>query len=149
MKKTLLVLCTLLLPCLVLSQAIKVKKGRASVDGSYLCTIDGGVLSDAYRIKNQKGEVLFTVRSRSYHDPEKISPSNPKGKVSYHEFVFPGIEDHPETPSSFAKGVARTIHTHGLIKDGQLDLEAVHDFIISTGTPYSDNRPEKVIHYHR
>ena len=93
-------------------------------------------------ITDESDNLIITVTQRSLKDRETITPSNPDGTtVTYLVFAFKGSESVAEVASPFTpkeKDIAKTIALWRLIKDKQLDPEAVTQFIAANGTYYSD-----------
>jgi hypothetical protein len=141
--------CTLLLTLLALgatAQKIAVKKNLMTVDGQPYARLepDGSALSSSqFYVNSPQNNRLFVVKLLSFNDPANVSPNNLTGSTDYLQFVFPASGQVAETPllGLFRSlSVARKIYPARLLKNGALDPQAVADFILVNGTPFSARR---------
>lgn len=142
MKKQATLIIALLLSIATFAQKATVKKGEIRSDGKTLAKIekDGcGLFSETctYYIRTLNDEPLITIVAIKINDP--LGPGN----ISYLRFSFSGFEKAAEisNPAIFntrPKDVAKSIVKARLINNGQLDKEAVHNFIKAHGTRFTE-----------
>ena len=82
-------------------------------------------------------------------DPNKKDWGNPDGTVHYLQFIFLKSKQKAETndPALLMlkpKDVAKLIVKAELFKTGELDAEAVSNFVLTKGTAYSDRKKEMI-----
>jgi hypothetical protein len=86
------------------------------------------------------GERVMRINFLSFKSPVEVSSSNPTGNVDYLEFIF--LESGKKAEYSIApihpKRVAAIIINNDLIKDGELNVEAMDEFILTNGTRFSE-----------
>ena len=151
MKKFLLILIAAA-PLYCTAQKIDVSKDKITVDETDYALIekDGcGVLSSTceYNVKNLAGKKVLLVKELDMKDPDKKDAGNPDGTVHYLQFIFLESKQKAETENPAllmlkAKDVAKLIVKAELFKSGELDAEAVSNFVQSKGTPYTDRKKE-------
>lgn len=107
-----------------------------------------------FTIVDANDDLLITVRQESFTDKENRSREFPDGSpTAYLVFSFRGWDEVAEVDSPFSpkeESVAKLVARHRLIKDRQLDPEAVRQFITANGTRFSDrerqqNQPPAII----
>ncbi|MBR6843677.1 MAG: hypothetical protein IKM79_01120 [Bacteroidales bacterium] len=107
-----------------------------------------------FTIVDANDDLLITVRQESFTDKENRSREFPDGSpTAYLVFSFRGWDEVAEVDSPFSpkeESVAKLVARHRLIKDRQLDPEAVRQLITANGTRFSDrerqqNQPPAII----
>ena len=107
-----------------------------------------------FTIVDENDDLLITVRQESFTDKNRRSHEFPDGTpTAYLVFSFRGSDEVAEVDSPFSpkeESVAKLVARHRLIKDRQLDPEAVRQFITANGTRFSDrerqqNQPPAII----
>jgi hypothetical protein len=107
-----------------------------------------------FTIVDENDDLLITVRQESFTDKNRRSNEFPDGTpTAYLVFSFRGSDEVAEVDSPFSpkeESVAQLVARHRLIKDRQLDPEAVRQFITANGTRFSDrerqqNQPPAII----
>lgn len=95
-----------------------------------------------FTIVDESGDLLITVRQESFTDRERRSNEFPDGTpTAYLVFSFRGYDEVAEVDSPFSpkeESIAKLVARHRLIKDRQLNPEAVRQFIAANGTKFSD-----------
>lgn len=131
------------------AQKITVKRNLVTVNGQPYARIEPAGeqvfgISNMYYVSSLQNERLFAVKALQLNDPANASPNNPTGGVNYVQFVFTASRQYVETSmpmSGFRMiNVARIIYAARLFKNGVLDPQAITDFSINNGTPYSVRR---------
>lgn len=153
MKKLLLFL-VVAAPLCCAAQKVEVNKDKIMVDEAEYAIIekDGcGAFSETceFNIKNLAGKKVIVVKSLSMTDPNKKDAGNPDGTVHYLQFIFLESKQKAETndPALLMlkpKDVAKLIVKAELFKTGELDAEAVSNFVLTKGTAYSDRKKEMI-----
>lgn len=152
MKKVLFL--GLLLAVSIFGQAQKV-----SVDDDVIKVND----AEYAKIKKSKGlKVDFTISGLDgtelvffkfceFNNPNKVSKSNPEGRVTYYEVTFLKSGQKCEVDcNATKKGVAKAVVENKLIKDNVVDEESERNFILKNGTKFSEemkaaNGPKVII----
>ena len=157
MKHTLLIALLLAVGTTAFAQRQKVsvgKDGEMIVNGDTVAYIEKEgckLLSTecVFTIVDANDDLLITVRQESFTDRERRSREFPDGTpTAYLVFSFRGSDEVAEVDSPFLPKEASIAKR--LIKDRQLDPEAVRQFIIANGTRFSDrerqqNQPPAII----
>lgn len=96
-----------------------------------------------YYFTNLEGKKLIFIVLKSYNSIAEITQSNPHGHVAYYEVNFLNGKENKlvEIAYTTLKRAAELFYEKGVIKDGQLDEEAIKMFLMESGTPFSDKRP--------
>jgi hypothetical protein len=151
MRKLLAVLIVLL-PLCTMAQKVDVTKDKITVDEADYAVIekDGcGAFSGTceFNIKNLAGKKVLVVKALDMKDPDKKDAGNPEGMVHYLQFIF--LESKQKTETDYPSviilkpvHVAKMIVKAELFKNGELDAEAVSNFVLSNGVPYTDRKKE-------
>lgn len=135
------------------------KNGEMIVNGDTVAYIEKEgckLLSSqcVFTIVDENDDLLITVRQESFTDKNRRSREFPDGTpTAYLVFSFRGSDEVAEVDSPFSpkeESVAKLVARHRLIKDRQLDPEAVRQFITANGTRFSDrerqhNQPPAII----
>ena len=135
------------------------KNGEMIVNGDTVAYIEKEgckLLSSqcVFTIVDENDDLLITVRQESFTDKNRRSNEFPDGTpTAYLVFSFRGSNEVAEVDSPFSpkeESVAKLVARHRLIKDRQLDPEAVRQFITANGTRFSDrerqqNQPPAII----
>lgn len=162
MKHTLLIALLLAVGTTAFAQRQKVsvgKDGEMIVNGDTVAYIEKEgckLLSSecVFAIVDANDDLLITVRQESFTDRERTSREFPDGTpTAYLVFSFRGSDEVAEVDSPFSPkeaSIAKLVARHRLIKDRQLDPEAVRQFITANGTRFSDrerqqNQPPAII----
>ena len=162
MKDTLLIALLLAVGATAFAQRQKVsvgKDGEMIVNGDTVAYIEKEgckLLSSecVFTIVDANDDLLITVRQESFTDRERTSREFPDGTpTAYLVFSFRGSDEVAEVDSPFSpkeESVAKLVARNRLIKNRQLDPEAVRQFITPNGTGFSDrerqqNQPPAII----
>ena len=162
MKKTFAIALLLAVGATAFAQRQKVsvgKDGEMIVNGDTIAYIEKEgckLLSTecVFTIVDANDDLLITVRQESFTDRERRSREFPDGTpTAYLVFSFRGWDEVAEVDSPFSPkeaSIAKLVARHRLIKERQLDPEAVHQFITANGTRFSDrerqqNQPPAII----
>ena len=162
MKKTFAFALLLAVGTTAFAQRQKVsvgKDGEMIVNGDTIAYIEKEgckLLSTecVFTIVDANDDLLITVRQESFPDRERRSREFPDGApTAYLVFSFRGWDEVAEVDSPFSpkeESVAKLVARNRLIKNRQLDPEAVRQFITSNGTRFSDrerqqNQPPAII----
>ena len=162
MKKTFAIALLLAVGATAFAQRQKVsvgKDGEMIVNGDTIAYIEKEgckLLSSecVFTIVDANDDLLITVRQESFTDRERRSREFPDGiPTVYLVFSFRGWDEVAEVDSPFSpkeESVAKLVARNRLIKNRQLDPEAVRQFITSNGTRFSDrerqqNQPPAII----
>ena len=162
MKKTFAIALLLAIGTTAFAQRQKVsvgKDGEMIVNGDTVAYIEKEgckLLSTecVFTIVDANDDLLITVRQESFTDRERTSREFPDGTpTAYLVFSFRGSDEVAEVDSPFSPkeaSIAKLVALNRLIKDRQLDPEAVRQFITANGTRFSDrerqqNQPPAII----
>lgn len=100
-----------------------------------------------FTVTDENDGLLITVTQQSFTDKERTSPEFPNGTpTAYLVFSFRGYDEVAEVDSPFSpkeESIAKLIARWRLIKDKQLDPEAVQQFIAANGTKFSDRERQQ------
>lgn len=145
MKYLLLVTLVLLSTSVLFAQKPKYNKKRneVTVDGEHVFNIirtcDNGQ-NCRFDVFDLSGNKVMRINFLSFKSPVEVTTSNPTGNVDYLEFIF--LESEQKAEYSIApihpKRVAAIIVSNGLIQNGELNEEAVNEFILTNGTRFSE-----------
>ncbi|MFT6923148.1 MAG: hypothetical protein ACJA1C_002158 [Crocinitomicaceae bacterium] len=93
-----------------------------------------------FEIFDLSGKKIIRINHRSFKSLVEKTDTNPDGTVRYLEFIFLESGQKAEYDSSVIKQkrVAKLVVTNNLIKDGVLNEEAMNEFILVNGTPFSE-----------
>lgn len=140
--KYLLLPIALMLAFISLSQKVKIKDDIAYIDGvEYVKYIKKNMANEASIMSlNTEDEDIF-ISYQDYTDPNKISKSNPEGKVRWIEVNFLTLDLKCEVSSRTHKGLVKLLYENNIYVDGALNAENVELFVKKYGTKFSDNRP--------
>jgi hypothetical protein len=126
------------------AQKIAIKKGVIFRDNQPYAQLaaDGDA---TFYISNLKNERLFVVKRLSLNDPAAAEPSNISGEVWYWQFVFTKSKTVVEMPYQRTYGetervIARKICLAQLLKNDELDPQALADFITNNGMVFTERR---------
>lgn len=93
-----------------------------------------------FEVFDLSGKKVMRINYLSFNSPVEVTKNNPKGTVNYLEFIF--IESEKKAEYSFApihpKRVAAIILSNKLIQNGELNQEAMDEFILVNGTRFSE-----------
>lgn len=162
MKKTFAIALLLAVGMTAFAQRQKVsvgKDGEMIVNGDTIAYIEKEgckLLSSecVFIIVDENDDLLITVRQESFTDKERRSNEFPNGTpTAYLVFSFRGWDEVAEVDSPFSpkeESIAKLVVRNRLIKNHQLDPEAVRQFITANGTRFSDrerlqNQPPAII----
>lgn len=126
------------------AQNIAVKKGIILLDNQpYARMMADG--DRCFYISNLKNERLFVVNRLSLNDPAAAQAANPTGEVKYWQFVFTKSKTVVETPYQRTYGetervIVRKICLAQLLKNDELDPQALADFVTNNGTLFTERR---------
>ncbi len=128
------------------AQKIAVSRNLITVNRQPYARIEPGGetvfgVSNMYYVSSLQNERLFVVKYLTLNDPANSSPNNPTGSTGYVQFVFTAARLYVEMAvplSGFRTiNIARIVYAARLLKEDKLDPQAVADFAVNYGTPYS------------
>jgi hypothetical protein len=126
------------------AQKITIKKGVILLDNQPYARIaaDGDA---SFYLSNLKNERLFIVNRLSLNDPAAAAPTNATGEVKYWQFVFTKSKMVVEMPYQLifgetARVIARKIFLAQLLKNDELDPQALADFATNNGALFTERR---------
>ena len=150
--RKLLAVVIVLLPLCTMSQKVDVTTDKITVDEADYAVIEkdgGGAFSSTceFNIKNLAGKKVMVVKSLDMKDSDKKDAANPEGIVHYLQFIFLESKqkaemDYPSVIILKPVHVAKIIVKAELFKNSELDAEAVNNFVLSKGLPYTDRKKE-------
>ena len=144
--KTILFLLVLLVSFLpgAYAQKIAIKKGVIFLDNQPYARMaaDGDA---TFYISNLKNERLFVINRLVLNDPAAAEPTNTSGEVRYWQFVFTKSKTVVEMPWQRTYGetqwiIARKICLAQLLKNDELDPQALADFATNNGALFTERR---------
>jgi hypothetical protein len=93
-----------------------------------------------FEVFDLSGKKVMRINYLSFNSLVEVTKNNPKGTVNYLEFIF--LESGKKAEYSFApihqKRVAAIILSNKLIQNGELNQEAMDEFILVNGTRFSE-----------
>lgn len=155
MKKLLMCAMMLCVGATVFAQRQKVsvgKDGEMIVNGDTIAYIEKEgckLLSSTcmFTVTDENDDLLITVKQESFTDKERRSNEFPDGTpTAYLVFSFRGYDAVAEIDSPFSpkeESIAKLVARWRLLKDKQLDPEAVQQFIAANGTKFSDRERQQ------
>lgn len=151
MKTIFLLLFCILLNHTLTAQKVEVDKAhRLTVDGQLYAFIekDGcgfGSPTCGFTVQDSSGKKVLVIRLEEFNDLAERKPSNTQGRVTYLSFVFLESKQKAEIGlfSLKTEKVAKMIVKNELFKDGKLNQEAVDNFVLINGTPFSKRRENR------
>ena len=119
------------------------KTNEVSVEGEHVFNIirtcDYGQ-NCRFEVFDLSGKKVMRINFLSFNSPVEVTKNNPRGNVDYLEFIF--LESGQKAEYSFApihpKRVAAIILSNKLIQNGELNQEAMDEFILVNGTRFSE-----------
>ena len=90
-----------------------------------------------YHISTLDGTEIIFIKVMSYDDKDKVSASNPTGRVPYFDWTFLASAGKAETDQSNAKQLAKAMVDARLLKAGALDPIGERNFIAIHGTRHT------------
>lgn len=98
-----------------------------------------GMVECHFDIFDSTGKKQIRINFREFNSPVEVSQSNPKGNVTYFEYIF--LESRQKAEVNFYNlkelKLAKDIVKNGLMKNGMLNKDAVDEFVLVHGTPFS------------
>ena len=152
MKRISFILILLLFAAAVSAQQVEVRRNQILSDGNQVATIERNCVAGicTFFIRNSEGQNLITIVERDFIDPaEKRDTPHPNpnnGRVFYLRFSFADGRGIAETQSAAItrnaqnRAIATTIVMSNLIQNGELNDDAVRDFIQMHGTRFTDRQ---------
>ena len=126
------------------AQKIAIKKDVIFLDNQPYARLmaDGDAI---FYVSNLKNERLFVVNRLSLNDPAAAEPTNVSGEVRYWQFVFTKSKTVVEMPYQRTYGetryvIARKICLAQLLKNDELDPQALADFATNNGATFTERR---------
>lgn len=116
-----------------------------TIDGVHVFNVERidcgfGAVDCHYDVYDLAGKKVIRINVRDFNSPVEVSKSNPDGRVVYYEFIF--LESKQKAEMEFAgakeERVAKIIYQNKLITEGQLNVSAVDEFVLTHGTPFND-----------
>ena len=143
MYKLLMVIGLLTFSISSFSQKVKIKDEIATVDGTpTLKVVTASAFDNTITISglsSTQDEIFATYLD--YEDPNKVSASNPEGKVRWIELNFLTSGVKCEISSQGKKGLVKFIVNNKLYVDGVLNEDNVNVVVQKYGMRFSENRP--------
>ena len=145
MKKLLFLLLLVASVNTSIAQKIKFKDDMCTVDGVDFLHWEKRSAGTEVSVwgMNADGEELF-IMYLDYADPNKITKSNPEGKVRWIELNFLGLKQKCEIDSRGHKGLIKFIIANKIYVDGNLSAENVERLIQKYGMRFSEGKPNNV-----
>lgn len=146
--KSIILMLVLGLSWLTFAQEVELNKktNTVSINGVDAFIIEDANFGSESIVKDLSGKKLAIFTADSYSDPSKITSGNPKGTVGYMKVVFlTETIDKCEISSAgvgLRKNLAKHLIENDIIKDGQLNLDAVKQYVAINGSEYSERRKE-------
>lgn len=146
--KSILLILALGLSSVTFAQEVEFNKktNTVSINGVEAFIIEDVNFGSESVVKDLSGKRLAIFTAESYSDPSKITSGNPKGTVSYMKAVFLTENVEKCEISSAGVGLRKNLAKHlienELIKDGQLNPDAVKQYVAIHGSEYSERRKE-------
>ncbi|TCJ18230.1 hypothetical protein EPD60_04115 [Flaviaesturariibacter flavus] len=151
MKKVYLLACFFLLATAGFAQPkFKIDKntGLVTVAGkpAFRYERDGCGLGDGmcgYDVYDTSGTRVLRILMKTQQSRRLITHENPKGEVSYFQFLFVQSKQSADVASvaGWERSMVSFILQHKLFRNGLLDAERAEEFILLYGTPYSSLLP--------
>ncbi|MFT5780026.1 MAG: hypothetical protein ACI837_002987 [Crocinitomicaceae bacterium] len=138
MKTSLLLLGILLITFQGISQKVKIKDDIASVNGEeYMKWEKGpmGMEASIMALGSESDEIFISYQD--YIDRNKISKSNPEGKVRWIELNFLTLGLKCEVASRTHKGLAKLIYQNEIYLDGALNRENAQNLVTKYGMKFT------------
>jgi hypothetical protein len=145
MKYTLILIIILTSTSVLFAQKPKYDKktNEVSVAGEHVFNIIRTCYNgqDCYfDVFDLSGKKVIRINFLSFRSPVEVTNNNPTGNVDYLEFIF--LDSGKKAESSIApfhpKRVAAIIVNNNLIINGELNEEAMDEFILTNGTRFSE-----------
>ena len=136
------------------TQQVEVRNNQILSAGKQVAVIESicDVLICTFFIRNSEGRNLITIVERDFIDPaEKRDTPHPNpnnGRVFYLRFSFADGRGVAETQNvriarnAQKQVIAATVVMSNLIQNGELNDDAVRDFIQTHGTRFTDRREQ-------
>jgi hypothetical protein len=127
---------------------------KVDVDDNDMITVDGvkyakierdgcGFAQNCqFKVYDTTGKLQIVIKFEDYNDPTKAQASNPKGRVTYFEFVFLESKQKAETDAVGIKSikVAKFIVKNELFLNGMLNPTAVDNFVLVNEPSFSKRK---------
>lgn len=123
-------------------QKITVDEDTIKVDGTSYAIIEkkSGMVYD-FTIKSMSGTPLMYWQFQEFNNPNKVSSSNPHGRVTYFQVTFFNDKQQCEAnPVATKKGIAKMIVESELISNQLINQEAENNFVLIQGSKFSDEK---------
>ena len=142
MKNALLLIFVSFISISGIAQKIKIKDDIVYVDGEAFLNWEKRSMANESSIWgiNADGEEISGLYL-NYTDPNKITSSNPEGKVRWIEVNFLTLGIKCEIQTRTQKGFAKLIYQSNIYVDGVLNAENAQKFVDKYGMKFSENRP--------
>lgn len=125
-----------------IAQKAKIKDDVAYIDGvAYVNYKKGNMANEASVMALDSSTEEVFISFQDYTDPNKVSKSNPEGKVRWVEINFLTLGIKCEVDSRGHKGLVKLLYENGVYQDGKLNEEAAKRFVQKYGSKFSENRP--------
>ncbi len=142
MKKVVLFILLIANCKIVSAQKVSVNDGLIKVDNNAYAKIQKAKgLSVDFTISSINSEELIFFKFREFNNPNKVTKSNPKGRVTYYEITFLKSGSKCEMDcNSTKKAVAKVVVENKLIAENKINVESERNFILKNGTRFSEER---------
>ena len=152
MKKTFLPLFIVLFSTNLHAQKVKIDSGKIYVDGNVFALMEKDgckafSITCLYTIKNLNDKPALVIKFNIEKIESEISAANVKGEVSYAEFIFLQSKQKGQIARLRMKEekVCEQVVKAKLFKNGELDEEAVSNFVLVNPVVYGLPKQEIII----
>ena len=144
--KKLLFLCLLSITVTTsIAQKVKFKDNMCTVDGDDFLHWEkrsAGTEVSVWGMKAE-GEELF-IMYLDYEDPNKVTNSNPNGKVRWIELNFLDLNQKCEISSRGHKGLVKFLIDNKVYENGKVNPDSVERLIKKYGMRFSEGKPNSI-----
>ena len=144
--KSIILIFVLGISSLTFAQEVEFNKKTnvVSINGVESFIIEDANFDSESIVKDLSGKKLAIFAADSYSDPREVTSGNPKGIVTFMSVVFlTEAIDKCEISSAgvgLRKNLAKHLVENEIIKDGQLNPDAIKRYVAIYGSEYSDRR---------
>lgn len=144
--KSIILIFVLRISSLTFAQEVEFNKKTnvVSINGVESFIIEDANFDSESIVKDLSGKKLAIFAADSYSDPSEVTSGNPQGIVTFMSVVFlTETIDKCEVPSEgigLRKNLAKHLVENEIIKDGQLNPDAIKRYVAIYGSEYSDRR---------
>lgn len=134
--KTTLICLMLLFPFLGFAQKVETNDSLILVDNARYVRFEkeghGAFQIKKYTFYDNAGKAALLITWKGSSSPSEISRASPRGEFMYAEFIFFQSKQkaHLRYQSDKTSAIAKLVVKNKLFKDGQIDQEAVDNFVL-------------------